>query len=264
MWISEPRCRGKSKSSAHIFEPRSGRLIDMPPIKGVRERARAEITAEVTAEARRQLAVEGPTGLSLRAVARELGMVSSGIYRYVASRDELLTMLIIEAYDALGAAVERAVAGSVGEPAGDRFVGAARAVRRWAVANPHEYALVYGSPVPGYAAPVDTIGPASRVTLALVGIVVDAHRAGSIEPAPSTRSGTVPDALRADLDRARLALDVDLPDDLLVRVLAAWTQLFGLVSFELFGQTANVIEAHDELLDATTAAMARLIGLPLT
>ena len=74
----------------------------MPTIKGVRERARAEITAEITAEARRQLAVDGATGLSLRAVARELGMVSSGIYRYVASRDELLTLLIIEAYDALG------------------------------------------------------------------------------------------------------------------------------------------------------------------
>jgi len=203
--------------------------------------------------------------LSLRAVARQLGMVSSGIYRYVASRDELLTMLIIEAYDALGAAVERAVAGSVGEPAGERFVGAARAVRRWAVANPHEYALVYGSPVPGYAAPADTIGPASRVTLALVGIVVDAHRAGAIEPPPPpTRAGTVPDALRADLERARVALGVDLPDDVLVRVLAAWTQLFGLVSFELFGQTANVIEAHDELLVATAATTARLIGLPLT
>jgi AcrR family transcriptional regulator len=235
----------------------------MPTIKGVRERARAEITAEITAEARRQLAVAGPTGLSLRAVARELGMVSSGIYRYVASRDDLLTMLIIEAYDALGATVESTVASSAGDPAGDRFVGAAAAVRRWAVANPHEYALVYGSPVPGYAAPADTIGPASRVTLALVGIVVDAHRSGSIEP-PPTGPVAVPDVLRADLDRARAALDVDLPDDVLVRVLAAWTQLFGLVSFELFGQTANVIEAHDELLTASARTMARLIGLPVS
>ena len=105
-------------------------------IKGARERARAEITAEITAEARRQLAVDGAAGLSLRAVARELGMVSSAIYRYVASRDELLTLLIIEAYDALGAAVERAVAASAGEPAADRFVAAARAVRRWAVGQP--------------------------------------------------------------------------------------------------------------------------------
>jgi len=233
----------------------------MPTIKGARERARAEITTEITAEARRQLAVDGPTGLSLRAVARELGMVSSGIYRYVANRDELLTMLIIEAYDALGATVERTVAASTGQPPGDRFVAAAGAVRQWALANPHEYALVYGSPVPGYAAPVDTIGPASRATLALVGVVVDAHRAGSIDPSP-TMPGPVPDALRADLDRARAALDVELPDDLLVRVLAAWTQLFGLVSFELFGQTANVVEAHDALLDATATAMARLIGLP--
>ncbi|MET0323581.1 MAG: TetR/AcrR family transcriptional regulator [Ilumatobacteraceae bacterium] len=237
----------------------------MPSIKGARERARAEITAEIMAEARRQLAVAGPTGLSLRAVARELGMVSSGIYRYVASRDELLTMLIIEAYDALGATVERTVAASAGQPAGDRFVGAALAVRQWAQANPHEYALVYGSPVPGYAAPADTIGPASRVTLALVGIVVDAQRAGSIDPPPAVGGPVpVPVDLRADLDRARAALDVDLPDDLLVRVLAAWTQLFGLVSFELFGQTANVIEAHHALLDATATAMARLIGLPMT
>ena len=85
-------------------------------IKGARERARAEITAEITAEARRQLAVEGAAGLSLRAVARQLGMVSSGIYRYVANRDELLTMLIIEAYEALGDAVEESVAATVRQP----------------------------------------------------------------------------------------------------------------------------------------------------
>ena len=118
-------------------------------------------------------------------------MVSSGIYRYVASRDELLTMLIIEAYDALGATVEDAARRRRGaQPPADRFVAAARAIRAWALANPHEYALVYGSPVPGYAAPADTIGPASRVTLALVGIVVDAHRAGLDRPARGRRRST--------------------------------------------------------------------------
>jgi AcrR family transcriptional regulator len=232
----------------------------MPTIKGARERARAEITAEITAEARRQLAVAGAAGLSLRAVARELGMVSSAIYRYVANRDELLTMLIIEAYDALGATIEKTVAGSVGEPPADRFVAAARAIRAWALAHPHEYALIYGSPVPGYAAPADTIDPASRATRALAGIVVDAHRADLVAP-PTGVPVEVPPALRSDVAAVQEALGVAIPADVVVRLIAAWTQLFGLVSFELFGQTRNVIHAHDELLDVTARAMASVIGL---
>lgn len=231
-----------------------------PVLQGARQRARAEITAEITAAARRQLAVRGASELSLRAVARELGMVSSGIYRYVASRDDLLTMLIVEAYDSLGAAVERDVAASSARAPASRFASAAASIRTWALERPNEYALIYGSPVPGYAAPQDTIGPAARVTLALAGIVVDAHRAGLLTPPPRLRVD-VPDGLRADLDAVRAGLDVDLDDDVIVRVLAAWTQIFGLVTFELFGQTRNVIAAHDALLRSTSMAMARLIGL---
>lgn len=98
-------------------------------VRGARERARAEITAEIVAEARRQLAVDGAAGLSLRSVARELGMVSSAVYRYVASRDDLLTRLIVDAYDSLGAAAERAASGSTGLAPAHRFVIVARAIR---------------------------------------------------------------------------------------------------------------------------------------
>ena len=79
----------------------------MPPTTA-RERARAELTTEITDRARAQLATVGAAGLSLRAVARELGMASSAVYRYFPSRDELLTRLIIDGYDALGAAAEAA------------------------------------------------------------------------------------------------------------------------------------------------------------
>ncbi len=72
----------------------------MPAIRTARERARAELTGEIKAEARRQLAARGAQQLSLRAVARELGMASSALYRYFPSRDDLLTSLIIDAYDA--------------------------------------------------------------------------------------------------------------------------------------------------------------------
>src|SRR6185437_16774203 len=126
----------------------------MKATQNARERARAQLTREIKEEARRQLAAGGAQQLSLRAVARELGMVSSALYRYFPSRDELLTALIIDAYDALAAAAEAASA----EPpdARGRWRAACGAVRNWARAHPHEYALIYGSPVPGYQAPQAT------------------------------------------------------------------------------------------------------------
>lgn len=233
----------------------------MPIVQGARARARAEVVQAITDEARRHLATEGAAGLSLRAVARSLGMVSSGIYRYVDSRDRLLTLLIIDSYDALGEAAEKAAARSRKEPPARRLLAVARAIRRWALAHPHEWALLYGSPVPGYQAPEDTIAPATRVSLALVSVVVDAHRAGQVHLRPPAAAG-LPGALARDATALRQALDVDLPDDLVVRVLAAWSQVFGLVSFEVFGQTRNVVHDHAALLEATTERMAELVGLP--
>src|SRR5262244_2472917 len=142
-----------------------------------RERVRAELTREITETARRHLATDGAAGLSLRAVARELGMVSSAVYRYFPSRDDLLTALIIDGYNAIGAAVEQADGTCRRDDYHGRWLAACRAVRDWALAHPHEYSLVYGSPVPGYRAPEQTIGPASRVPLALVSVLAGAAEA---------------------------------------------------------------------------------------
>ena len=112
-----------------------------------------EITAEILTAARRHLASEGAPSLSLRAIARELGMTSSAIYRYVASRDDLLTWLIVDAYNSLGAACEFAEAEVEREDLFGRFRATCEAVRAVGDRNPHEWALIYGSPVPGYVAP---------------------------------------------------------------------------------------------------------------
>src|SRR5579862_8541685 len=156
-----------------------------PPNAGVtaRERARAELTREIKEEARRQLASVGAYGLSLRAVARELGMVSSALYRYYPSRDDLLTALIIDAYNALGDATEQAIAAAGGASL-RRWLAACHAIRDWAVARPHEYALIYGSPVPGYRAPQATIAPAGRVPLAFVGLLGCAVATGEVAAEP--------------------------------------------------------------------------------
>lgn len=229
----------------------------MPPATGVRERNRAETMTRLKEVARQHLAEYGAAALSLRAITRELGMVSSGVYRYVAGRDELLTLLIIDAYDAVGAAAEEAAAASARRSPASRWVTVGSAVRAWATAHPHEYALVYGSPVPGYAAPQDTIGPATRATRALVGVVADAHAAGRIADVTTP----VPAGLRGDLVKIAGDLGVDLPPDVLARAMVAWTQLFGLISFELFGQTRNAVTDHDALFTTALRSMAAFVGL---
>jgi len=237
----------------------------MSPVKAshtARERARAELTREIVEEARRQLAETGAPGLSLRAVARELGMVSSALYRYFPSRDHLLTALIIDAYDALGEAAEAAVAAYPGRSSRVRWLAACRAIRAWALDHPHEYALIYGSPVPGYEAPQATIGPASRVPLAFARVLADAVAAGAL------RTGDGP-ALDGELAAQAGALAtvlaesgaIAVPPDALVRAVIAWAQLFGMISFELFGQFVGSFEPADAAFEYAAAQLASFVGL---
>lgn len=232
----------------------------MSAIRGARERARIEVTAAIKDEARRQLAAEGAAKLSLRAVARELGMVSSALYRYFPSRDELLTALIVDAYDSVGEAAESARRTAVPDPSMPavhltRWVAVACAVRDWALAHPHEYALIYGSPVPGYTAPQATIGPASRVGLALVAVVEDAHRAEGLAVPP------LAEELRTEAERVAADVAPGLPPAVVAPLVAAWAQLFGLLSFEIFGQFNRVVEAREVFFRRAVEELARTVGL---
>jgi AcrR family transcriptional regulator len=215
------------------------------------------MVTEIKTVARRHLATDG-ANLSLRAVARDMGMVSSALYRYFASRDDLLTALIIDAYNALGAAVEDADV-AVGERGDlrERLLVLGRTVRQWALANPAEYALIFGSPVPGYAAPADTIVAAQRTPDVLLRIFVDGVAANSLR-APAAE---LEPALRADVTAARDAVAPNLPPEVFASGTIAWIHIFGAVSFELFGQLNNVIEARDEYFDYQMGQIAKLVGL---
>lgn len=233
----------------------------MTKIQGARERARGEITTAIKDEARRQLAAQGAAKLSLRAVARELGMVSSALYRYFPGRDDLLTALITDSYDALGAAAEAALEQSAAQADSHlaRWQAVCRAVRAWALSHPHEYALIYGSPVPGYAAPETTTGPAARAALALITIAADAHAAGALRlPAPADAA---PGPVLEDARDLTQRLGVELPAPAMAEFAAAWAQLFGLVSFELFGQFERVIDERDAFFDHAVTGLARGAGL---
>lgn len=224
-----------------------------------RERIRAELIREITDVARRHLATHGAHGLSLRAVAREMGMVSSAIYRYFPSRDDLLTALIIDGYNAIGEAVERADATRPRDDHTGRWLAVCHASRDWALAHPHEYALLYGSPVPGYRAPRDTVGPATRATAVYGRILADAHEAGVLDPPPV--GPPPPASFAADAERVR-AFMPGVRDDVVARALTAWTSLFGWISFELFGQFAAVILDPAPAFDHAMRALARYVGLP--
>lgn len=226
----------------------------MPSIKTARERAREEVAGEIVAEARRQLATAGPSNLSLRAVARELGMVSSAIYRYYKSRDELLTALIVESYESLGERAELA-AGGPGTPR-ERWLATAAAIRAWALDHRHEYSLLYGTPVPGYAAPDETSDPGTRSSRALVGVVSQAWDDGEIDVVDDRISAAMGDEMNA------LAAEVgfDGPPVVLLATLTAWSQMFGLITFELFGQTRGIVQDHAAFYVAATERMARQIG----
>ena len=235
----------------------------VPPSTGLRARLRAELTQEIKDEARRQLATEGAQSLSLRAVTRSLGMAPSAIYRYFPSRDDLLTALIVDAYDAIGAAAEEADAAVPRREYAGRWLAVGTAVRKWALANPHEYALVYGSPVPGYRAPEDTIGPASRVTLVLAAIVDGASRDGVLDEwvgGPDLPPIDTP--VLVETGRLAAAAFPHASDEVVVRAVLAWTQLFGIISFELFGHFHSVIDDVGPMFERVLMETGRLMGLP--
>ncbi len=214
--------------------------------------------------ANRHLATGGAAGLSLRAVAREVGIVSSAIHRYFPTRDDLLTSLIVEAYDSLGEAAERSVADSRDRSPADRWVDAAAAIRTWACDQPHRWSLLYGTPVPGYAAPERTVESGIRVSLALLSIVNDAAGEDTINaviPAPDPAFAAA-GGLGQDLVQMAEQVDINVDPATLLRTLTAWSQLFGLISFELFGQTRGFVGDDEALFIATARVMAHTIGLP--
>lgn len=223
-----------------------------PPVEGPRATARRLQTIRIIDAAELQLAAGGPAALSLRAIARDLGMASSAVYRYFASADDLLTELILRAYSDLGEAAERA--GARGASPEERFMAICHACREWALAQPHRYALIYGSPVPAYHAPQSTVEQASRVGLALMKLMSSGERQGA--PAPAA------DALDPGLVRRGQSMGV--PGHRLPGAAAVWSQLYGLISFELFGHFDNVVSDRRSFFDSTlrTAWQGLVRGYP--
>jgi hypothetical protein len=144
-----------------------------------------------------------------------------------------------------------------------RFAATCTAVRDWSLAHRHDYALLYGSPVTGYAAPQDTIEPATRVIRRLVEIVIVAHSEGSAKPVPdrtdSTVFGSSIEGARAALQEFGLVL-TDAPIEIVGRTLMAWTTIFGSISFELWGHLVGSVTDHAAYFDGVVARLWTDLG----
>ncbi|MEO9324593.1 TetR/AcrR family transcriptional regulator [Nocardioides sp. C4-1] len=231
-------------------------MADAP--RTARATARAELTRAILDNAAAQLAEIGPAALSVRAIARDLGMASSAVYRYFPSRDALLTALIVEAYDDLGEAIEAADAAvRRRSDLRGRLRAMAQALRTWAIEHPHQYALTYGSPVPGYAAPTDTVVPATRSAFALLRLFSDAQRAGRRPLGPER----VFAAEKAALSPVMAYVDPPLSPAYAVRGVAVWSALFGHVSLELFGHMHNGVLDYETHFATLVDLYANDLGL---
>lgn len=216
----------------------------MTAVHGIRARNRIAIEAEILRIGREHLARYGAAALSLRAVARDLGMASSAVYRYVEGRDELLTRLIVSAYDSLADAVD---AGLADLPAGaapaQEFRAIATATRLWATAHPHEYALIYGSPVPDYDAPAERTTPAgTRVTMRLMQV---------LPPLADPRLDTARDSRALGAGPTDLPSGSGLSAGSLRRGMTAWNLVLGTITAELFEQYGpDTLHDPDAFFDA--------------
>ncbi|NUR72788.1 MAG: TetR family transcriptional regulator [Hamadaea sp.] len=223
----------------------------------VRTRVRAEMIAEIKAIAKRHLATDG-TNLSLRAVTRELGMVSSAVYRYFASRDELLTALQIDAYNELGDAIDAADAGVPANDHRGRWIAVGRELRTWADAHQPEWALLYGPPAPGYKAPDETVEPSMRPIRVAGQILADAVAAGALRPTPGERLSR---NTREEVARLRETFFPVLPEPVVFRLLTAWATVFGSIGFELFGRSGPPLLDPAAIVEHQLTEMADYMGL---
>ncbi|MFE2722637.1 TetR/AcrR family transcriptional regulator [Kitasatospora sp. NPDC059327] len=205
-----------------------------------RERYRAQVREEIKQHAWTQIAAAGASALSLNAIAKQMGMSGPALYRYFANRDELISELVKDAYRSLADAFH----GAAG--AGADLGGLAQTLRRWALADPQRYFLIYGTPVPGYHAPEDT----TRIASEIMAIILDTCAA---ERSPGTPSSPLDPHLA---EHRAWAGEHPAPASALRRALAFWTRLHGVLSLELAGQFTGMDFDPAQLYTAETEALA--------
>jgi AcrR family transcriptional regulator len=228
-----------------------------------RDRLRQATVTEIKTLAWAQIAHSGAAALSLRAIARDMGMTSSALYRYFASRDQLLTALARDGFASLADTLEAAETQSMdrSERLDGRFLRVVRVYRAWSLSHPSEYALIFGTPVPGF----DIYGPEAKAEMirgvnVLFRVMIAGLQRGALHPPALTGPGAA--KVRAKLRRWPAHQGEGLPPAALAACLFAWNQLHGAISLEVFGHMPLELMPADDLFEQQMRQILVVLGCP--
>jgi AcrR family transcriptional regulator len=234
-----------------------------------RDRQRAATMAEIIQTARRLLVESGPEAMSLRAIAREMGMTAPGLYRYFDSHEELHRHVCASIFTELGQDIHRAIQ-AAGAPAATpdemtakltaKMVAACQEFRRWALNHRAEFGLLFGMPLPGLDD--GRYDVADECALEFAGTFLTLFlELWSAAPFPVPEAGDIDPGLREQLTRYRDALGTDLPLGAVLTFLRCWTVLYGAVAMEVFGHMRFALEDAAPMFEFTLSDLATLVGL---
>ena len=231
-----------------------------------RDRARAETLREIKETARRVLVAHGPDGLALRAIARDMGMTAPALYRYFASREDLVENVVFDLYDELIGALEDA-RDAAGPTAAVQLLAACRAFRGWATTHPAEFGLLFGSadgrpvvePVVADAAPPTPVqGAAIRFGAVFGQLVVQIWLERQF-PVPAEED--IDPTLRAQLREWVQDFPLEFPLGVARVFLTCWIRLYGMVCMEVFGHLKFALHDARPLFEDELHRLAELLGV---
>lgn len=230
-----------------------------PPRAATRRARHHQATRdEIKQIARRLMREHGAAALSLHAIARAMELTAPALYRYFATRNDLVTALSVDAYHAQTDAMQAAVAAhSATDPVG-RLFAAVLAYREWAIAHPTDYLLVAGNPIPGYTAPMEVITDAARHGMDLLMRLVCAALPAGNEPLPAI---ALSPELAAMLETLRQQRGYDLPLTVIYVVVAGWGQAQGLVTQEIYQHVQPLLADPGELYRCEARGWLQRLGL---
>jgi AcrR family transcriptional regulator len=208
-----------------------------------REKQRIATQEEIKQVARRLMAEHGTAGISTRMIAREMELTAPALYHYFASRDALITALIVDAFNALADSMEEARDRAATESAREQLVQTLLAYRRWALEHPIDFQLIYGNPIPGYEAPRELTVPAAERGFAILlpMIVALKHSSTQQNNRPPVEDRTIPQSVQAALTERQSRDGYDLPTEELYEIMIGWTRLHGIIMLELFHHLQPII-----------------------
>lgn len=230
---------------------------------GRRDRIRAATTGEIKETARRILVTEGPEAVSLRAIAREMGMTAPALYRYFSSHEDLIRHVVADIFTELTDGIQAAMHQAAGAAGGDmttKLIAGCREFRAWSLAHPQEFGLLFGNPLPGLQAAHDDVvaACAAKFSGTFFLLFLELWRE---HPFPVQAGEEIDPGLRGQLARYSEALGADLPPGAALTFLRCWVRLYGMVSLEVFGHLHFALDDASAMFEITLSELAALVGL---